>query len=698
MSFRLTILTLLLLLLLAFAFPVSSQSSQGWQALGPEGGPVLTLARAPSNPNVIYAGTRTAGVFRSEDGGVHWRSVSDDLPFTEVWRIAVDPNDADTVYAASTYTITKSIDGGVTWDIVLTAFLGLRSPPMGVAAVQDPEGSTVLYAWGDTDNDGGRLYRSVDGGAQWDVIAHLGHIMTVVKHDRASPALYVATNKGVFRSEDMGETWRSIFSVPIYPFWEKLIQTLAVVPGDSPELYVGINRIVNLSPISPQVARSFDDGQSWDSITSWEGQVQKLYALVHDPFFSSAYPYGLYAATDVGVFALSDEVWRDDSFGLPPGPIYDLVIAVNPQRTFWAGGEFGLYRRIYRSTPESPGSAQNPHPQSLPIWEPSQKGLYAKPIYQVVVDPNTPSTLYAWGDEFYRSDDRGATWLPLGEGLPEKAWWMLAASPSRPTRLYMATSGGLFMSDDRGEEWQRLQKGLTETKVFSVAVDPARPWIVYAGTSKGLFRSETEGETWHYVDTGNSNYIFDIAVDPQRPQRIWINRYGRVLLSEDEGWTWRRIGRFDIGSQGRIVIHPYTPDTIFLCGSRGLLRSEDGGQHWRYLTHGLPEGPIRDLVVDPSDGQVLYVGGKEGIFRSADGGETWELFDEGAMPRDAVSLDITPVNGDALYAASERSGVYRYDFPRPRPFRLYWPRTVWPGRICVSAVKVFQKNHGFMVR
>ena len=651
-------------------------SGPGWRALGPEGGEILALALAPGDPDVMYAGTRTAGLFRSDDRGEHWRSISDNLPFAEVWGVAVDPEDADTVYAAGAYTITKSVDGGVTWDIVLTAFFGLRSPPMNVTAVKDAAGRVILYAWGDNDHDGSRLYRSDDGGAHWEVVAHFGHpIVTVIKNDRASPALYVATKKGVFRSEDMGDSWTNLFAIVSYPYWEELIQALAVTPGDSPQLYVGIHR----NRTTPKLAFSFDDGLNWDSVASWPVQVENVYKLTHDPFFSTGSPYGLFAATDAGVFALAGIEWRDDSFGLPPGPIYDMAIIAEPQRMFWAGASRGLYRRIYRSDPETAGPRPKLHRQNPLIWRPSQQGLYARAIHQAIIDPNTPSTLYAWGDGFYRSDDGGGSWLSLGEGLPEEAWWMLAASSQRPTRLFMATFGGLYKSDDRGERWERLEQGLTETMIFSVAVDPARPWMVYAGTLKGLFRSETAGETWSYVDTGNFSYIFDIAVDPQRPQRIWINRDGGVLLSEDDGWTWRSMGKIDIGYQGRIVIHPHAPDTIFLCGGKGLLRSEDGGGHWQRLTNGLPEGPIRDLVVDPMDDRVLYAGSKEGVFRSEDGGETWARFDQGAAPRNVVSLDIAPVIGDALYAASQRSGVHRYDFHRPRPFRIHWPRVVVPG-------------------
>ena len=79
---------------------------------------VYTVEQAPSNPEVVYCGTATAGMYRSENKGLNWDLISGDLPVTGVYSIAISPSDADVIFLGSSNgNLYKSYNGGMTWDV-----------------------------------------------------------------------------------------------------------------------------------------------------------------------------------------------------------------------------------------------------------------------------------------------------------------------------------------------------------------------------------------------------------------------------------------------------------------------------------------------------------------------------------------------------------------------------------------------------
>src|SRR3989454_748999 len=87
-----------------------------WTTNGPEGGSISALAVDPQTPTTLYAGTTSAGVFKSTDGGTHWRAVNAGLGATTVRALAIDPQTASALYAATWGGgVFKSTDGGANW-------------------------------------------------------------------------------------------------------------------------------------------------------------------------------------------------------------------------------------------------------------------------------------------------------------------------------------------------------------------------------------------------------------------------------------------------------------------------------------------------------------------------------------------------------------------------------------------------------
>ena len=84
--------------------------------IGPDGGYIIAVAVAPSQPSIVYAGTWGSGIFKSSDAGATWAWKSQGLGMPFINSLAVDPENPQIVYAG-TYTgkLYKSVDGGESW-------------------------------------------------------------------------------------------------------------------------------------------------------------------------------------------------------------------------------------------------------------------------------------------------------------------------------------------------------------------------------------------------------------------------------------------------------------------------------------------------------------------------------------------------------------------------------------------------------
>ncbi|MEE4196107.1 MAG: T9SS type A sorting domain-containing protein [Bacteroidales bacterium] len=177
-----------------------------------------TLAMAPSNTQVIYAGTGESfpggtylegnGIFKSTDKGESWSqlaSTTNNDFFAYINRLIVDPNDENIVIAATEKGIAKSTDGGIQWDIVYSSTNGVED------IVANPDDFNFIYGG---ENSTGIL-KSEDAGENWTLV--FNQVSSGQRYEiSVSPVdpniIYASinissTNSLVYRSVDAGESW-----------------------------------------------------------------------------------------------------------------------------------------------------------------------------------------------------------------------------------------------------------------------------------------------------------------------------------------------------------------------------------------------------------------------------------------------------------------------------------------------------------
>src|SRR5579859_2240821 len=216
-------------------------SEMRWRGVGPlRGGRTRATAGIPAQPNVFYIGVVNGGVWKTNDFGRTWNPIFDDQPTGSVGAIAVAPSDPNIVYAGSGEGLQrpdlsvgdgvyKSTDAGKTW-----THLGLRNGQQIPQIAVDPRNPDRLFVavlghpYGPNEERG--IYRSTDGGRTFQQVLYKDENTggCDVQIDPTNPSVVYAalwegrqgpwengawsgTNGGIFKSTDGGATWRKLF-------------------------------------------------------------------------------------------------------------------------------------------------------------------------------------------------------------------------------------------------------------------------------------------------------------------------------------------------------------------------------------------------------------------------------------------------------------------------------------------------------
>jgi photosystem II stability/assembly factor-like uncharacterized protein len=478
---------------------------------------VYQLAFDPRDPGALYAATG-AGIFVLRPGHA-WSPFA--LDGATVFALAFDPAAPHTFLATVSFPasaergILKSTDGGATW--------AQKSAAMPTVQLAYDAGDPRRVAG----TDGGGLFHSVDGGETWVTRAIPASAYAFVFGDGPT-TLYLATNRGVYRSADAGDHWSAFVNRP-----QDTLFALLTVHGATETLLAAGNR---------GLWRSTDGAESWAPAS--------FGVAVHSPVTLTAAmdTAGTVYFSDLGIFRSADHgaSWRSVNQGLaastgfnpPPLPTPRLAVAPSNPQMLYAGTETGVVRSLdggdhWRAVrqpvplgrlltdvvvdPTSPrtvyvtGLAINGQDDSCHSWKSTDAADHWRCLgidaLALAVHPVQPEVVAAIYGTVLRSSDGGSTWSPGGRPADGSGLLSLAFDPVNPNVLYLGTTGGAYASRDRGLSLFRLGKGLPAGAwVESITVDPTNPAVLYAGVvhplpggdlqGVGAYRSTDRGAHW----------------------------------------------------------------------------------------------------------------------------------------------------------------------------------------------------------
>lgn len=601
--------------------PYTNRAPHGWSNIGP-GSPGVraTIAVDPQGSGTIYVGSVGGGVRKSTDHGATWSSVSSGLHGTAVFALATDASGPDTVYAgvfsvAATAPggVYRSIDGGATWTFLAQTAMTI---PQSLAA--HPNASGVVYMA----DLGQRIFKTVDGGANWIRVFTGPAVVTSIIIDPIDPnTVYATTLAGFLKSINAGATWSLMSGLSSKPLWD-----VAIDPTNHDVLYVATN--------TSGVWQSTDAGASW----------QPTGPLSAVPYSVSVDPSPAHAI----LVGTSEGVWKSPDSGTSwqPTALTDRSaqsITVGPGGTLYAGTTAGpAFSQDLGATWTDP--------------DPGEGGAQAFG-YSITVDPNSGCKLFAstLGSAALISSDEGVSWTRVGTDYAVRESRKIAVDPTDSSRVYSGSFySGLFKSVDSGATWSKPSFGSGSAYVWIPVVDPVSPNIVYAGTvGEGLFKSEDYGDSWNSVP-GLPTTVQGLTVDPRNNRELFVAASNGIYHSEDAGQTWLRV--LDLPAWSITIVGGDSQVVYATTKRQGVYKSLDGGRIWDAKNHGITDtqmGRSAPVIVDPEHSEVLYVGseGGGGVFRSTDGGDTWFGVNLGLSDTSVFGLAADPHRPGTLYVS-----------------------------------------------
>lgn len=287
-------------------------------------------------------------------------------------------------------------------------------------------------------------------------------------------------------------------------------------------------------------------------------------------------------------------------------------------------------------------------------------------VSRLLVAPETPTTIYAlvgasdYGETVYRSTDGGLSWVRASDGLRGRQIFELALDPLTPTQLFAATDDGIYRTANGGVNWSWLPGG--PSNATHVAVAPSSPEVVYATSGWIIYRSADSGTTWD-AGTAYSSSLSSaaaLAVDPANANVVYAGTIEGLAKSTDGGATWSPLSQglpaspLDLRA---VVVHPQLPTTLFLIagGAASLYKSTNGGASWVIADTHLPGMPT-GLGFHPSQSQILYAGTYSGLYRSTNGGSSWSQL-PATVGRAVLSVANSPGDATRILVGLTDSGV-----------------------------------------
>ena len=612
---------------------------------------VYTVERSVSNPNIMFAGSATAGLWKSVDAGLNWSLMTRDYVLNRIFALEIDHSNPDIVYFESNGKLYKTLDGGLTW--------------------------------------------AETGDISFQSESH--NVKDIVMHPSISTELYLTSNKGFFKSTDSGENWIEIMDgefqeIELHPTTPSIIYTIKVVDNRT-EFYKSINggNTFNIQTNGWPNPIGVDDHQERVEIAVTPANPSLIYANATGSANGGSGTYGIYLSQDEGVS------WTFQCCGSQPAGepsptninmmgwdkngqdnggqyYYDVGLAVDPinPNKLHLGGVNHWISEDAGETWVCPAK-----------WsEPGELGYVHADIHDIRFFGT--ELWIACDGGIFMSTDGGTNINKSQVGIEGTDFWGFGASPQTDVMLGGAYHNGTLLKDNDTyiNDWICTGggdgvRGFVNFGNDRVAYDDYEGRVLSGDRTQNIVG-------FQFDSLPNASYIFGesstLEWDPRNNQHIYLGRGLNLLKTEDNGITFSIVHTFDARVMS-IEISRANLDYIYVTtyeswwGAKKIWRSNNGGTTWTEITPSsvLLNGELwvpYDIAVSATDENIIWAArtsqygntNLDGrmIFKSTNGGMTWGNYSSSTLNGEVITnIEHQKGTNGGVYIGTRRAVYYR---------------------------------------
>ncbi len=693
------------------------------RSIGPAGmsGRVSSIDVVVADPNIIYVGSATGGVWKSGDGGLTWTPIFDEQGTSSIGAVAVFQANPDVVWvgtgegnprnsAGVGNGIYKSIDGGQTWSHV-----GLEQSERIHRVVLHPTNQDVAYvgalgpSWSDGDERG--VFKTVDGGQSWErvlfVNSRTGAADLVM--DPSNPNKLIAAmweyrrwpwffesggpGSGLHVTHDGGANWTRLGKKDGMPAGNLGRSGLAFAQNVPNVVYALVEAEESA------LLRSDDGGRTWRTLSDEPGIAPRpfYYADIRVDPLNENRLYSIHGRATV-----TEDGGKTFRTIVPSsiihGDVHELWIHPMDNRLMLMGNDGGVGITYDRG--EHWRFVEN-----LPLAQ----------FYHINVDMDTPYNVYGG------LQDNGS-WLGPSQvwnagGIRNYYWLRVGSGDGFATLTNFADSRYGYSMSQQGR-LRRFDKVTGERKDIqpvhpdgmelrfnwnaAINVDPFDSTTIYFG-SQFVHRTGDAGETWQIISpdlttndpdkqradesggltrdaSGAENHTTILTIAPSAVERgvIWAGTDdGNVHITRDGGGSWTNLIDRIRGVPPTTWVPHIEPSgfdggtafVVFDDHRRGnwttyVYKTTDYGRSWRSLGTDDISGFVHVIEQDPVEPRLLYLGTEFGLYVSLNDGASWSQWTHGFPTAPVRGLIVHPREHDLVIGTHGR-GVFVLDDVRP---------------------------------
>ncbi|UCH95598.1 MAG: hypothetical protein JSV88_01795 [Candidatus Aminicenantes bacterium] len=675
-----------------------------------------------ANPRIIYVGTATGGIWKTENSGIDWEPIFDRQPASSIGAVRICQQNPNILWVGTGEGnprnssgvgrgVFKSIDAGKTWEL-----LGLERTEKISRIVLDPYDPDVAYAaamgttWGENPQRG--VFKTTDGGKTWKKVLYVDQktgaadlamapdnpnkLIAAMWEHRRWPWFFKSggTGSGLYLTTDGGENWK------------KLTPKDGLPQGDLGRIGIAFalnkpNIVYALVEATKSVLlRSEDSGFTWKTVNDQPGVSGR-------PFYYS--DIRVNPRNENIVYSLESRLKVSEDGGKNFSNLTDRGQAHSDFQAMWihpdgefmvVGNDGGIVISVDRG--KSWRFARN-----LPLGQ----------FYHISYDMDLPYHVYGGLQD--NGSWRGPSAVLADQDIFNYHWQSVGGGdgfdtepdPENSNCGYAMSQGGrLFYFDVKTGRQKNIRPTQSDVKHrynwnAGFAQDPFDPATIYYG-SQFVHRSPDKGQTWEIIspdlttnDPGkqeqaesggltrdvthaeNHTTILCIAPSPVKKGVIWVGTDdGNVQLTTDNGKNWQLVSGSLTGTKtkkGKVPYGTWVPHVeackfnpacafvVFDDHRRAnwtpyLFMSEDYGKTWKSLVTKDIDGFVHVIEQDHVNKNLLFLGTEFGLYVSVDRGNQWLKWTSGLPTVPVRDLAVHPRDNDLIIGTHGRS-VYILD-------------------------------------